>query len=102
VPVDKMPNDFFSIGLAEVLIMAGKTEEGVTLVKEIIDYSKSYLDYAISINPGERYGLDYPTGINMQGLLDIYNMSMRLKLDSLTKIVEPEITKYYGALYSAN
>jgi hypothetical protein len=102
VPVDKMPNDFFSIGLAEVLIMAGKTEDGVNLIKEIIDYSKSYLDYAISITPGERYGLDYPTGINMQGLLDIYNMSMRLKFDSLTKIVEPEITKYYGALYSAN
>ncbi len=101
VPVDKMPNDFFSIGLAEVLIMGGKTEEGVTLIKEIIEYSKSYLDYAISIGPAERYGLDYPTGINMQGLLDIYNLSMRLKLDSLTKIVEPEITKYYSALYSA-
>ena len=102
VPTDKMPNDFFSIGLAEVLIMAGNTEEGLALLKEIIDYSKSYLDYAISINADERYGLDYPTGINMQGLLDIYNLSMRLKLDSLTKIVEPEITKYYGALYSAN
>ncbi|MBK7629100.1 MAG: DUF2723 domain-containing protein [Bacteroidales bacterium] len=101
VPVEKMPHDFFSIGLAEVLIMAGKAEEGEMIINEIINYSKSYLDYAISIGPAERYGLDYPTGINMQGLLDIYNLSMRLKLDSLTKIVEPEITKYYGALYSA-
>jgi len=101
VPVEKMPHDFFSIGLAEVLIIAGKVEEGETVINEIINYSKSYLDYAISIGPAERYGLDYPTGINMQGLLDIYNLSMKLKLDSLTKIVEPEITRYYGALYSA-
>ncbi len=101
VPAEKMPHDFFSIGLAEVLLLAGKTEEGETIINEIISYSKSYLDYAISIGPAERYGLDYPTGINMQGLLDIYNLSMRLKLDSLTRIVEPEITKYYGALYSA-
>jgi hypothetical protein len=101
VPIEKMPHDFFSIGLAEVLLMAGKTKEGNAIISEIINYSKSYLDYAISIGPAERYGLDYPTGINMQGLLDIYNLSMRLKLDSLTKIVEPEITKYYGALYSA-
>ena len=43
---------------------------------------KNYLDYAISINPEERFGLEYPTGINMQALLDIYNMSVRLKLDS--------------------
>jgi drug/metabolite transporter (DMT)-like permease len=102
VPAEKMPNDFFSIGLAEVLIMAGETEEGEKLINEIIDYSKGYLEYVVSISPAERYGLDYTTGINMQGLLDIYYMSMRLKLDSVIKVVEPEITKYYGALYSAN
>ena len=101
VPVEKMPNDFFSVTLAEVLIMAGRYEEGEKLIYEIIEYSKSYLDYSVSITAGERYGLDYPTGINMQALLDIYNLSMRLKLDSITKIVEPEITKYYSRLYSA-
>jgi len=100
VPAEKLPNDFFSIGLAEVLIRAGKTEEGEKLLNEIISYSKGYLDYAIGIKPEERFGLEYPTGINMQALLDIYNMSMKLKLTSLTAIVEPEISNYYSKLYS--
>ena len=101
VPAEKMPNDFFSIGLAEVLIRAGKTEEGEKLINDIIDYSKKYLDYAISLKPEERFGLEYPTGINMQALLDIYNMSVRLKLNSITSTIEPEINNYYSKLYSA-
>ncbi len=101
VPASKMPNDFFTIGIAEVLIMAGKTDEGNKLMNDIIKYSKEYLDYAIALRPETRYGLEYPTGINMQSLLDIYNMSVRLKLDSLSKTMEPEINNYYGKLYSS-
>ena len=100
VPVQKMPNDFFSIGLAEVLLRAGKTEEGEKLIIDIIGYSKKYLDYAINLNPKDRFGLEYPTGINMQCLLDIYNMSVNLKLTNITAIIEPEISNYYGKLYS--
>ena len=100
VPAEKMPDDFFSIGLAEVLVRAGKEEEGVKLLNEIIDYAKTYLDYAISLRPDERYGLDYPTGINMQALLDIYNLSVKLKLDSLSATVEPVINNYYSKIYS--
>jgi len=101
VPAEKMPNDFFSIGIAEVLIRAGKTEEGEELLNEIIAYSKEYLDYAISITQNERFGLEYPTGINMQALLDIYNLSTSLKLDTVSTILEQEINNYYGKLYSA-
>jgi hypothetical protein len=100
VPAEKMPNDFFSIGLAEVLIRAGKTDEGEKLLADVIGYSKKYLEYAISLTPGERFGLEYPTGINMQALLDIYNMSVSLKLNSITSAVEPDINNYYSKLYS--
>jgi hypothetical protein len=101
VPASKMPNDFFSIGIAEVLIRAGKTEEGNKLLNEITVYSKEYLNYAISLNPEDRYGLEYPMGINMQAMLDIYNMAIKLKLDSLSATMEPEINNYYGKLYSS-
>jgi hypothetical protein len=101
VPVQKMPNDFFSVGLAEDLILAGKKEDGINLLNDIIDYSKDYLDYAISVDPADRFGLDYPMGINMQSLLDIYNMLLRLKLDSLAAALEPEINNYYSKLYTA-
>ena len=100
VPLEKIPNDFFSIALAEVLIRAGLKAEGEKIITEVIEYSKKYLDYAISIKPEQRFGLDYPTGINMQGLLDIYKMSVSLKLTSLTSIIEPEIDIYYSKLYS--
>jgi hypothetical protein len=101
VPPQKMPYDFFTIGIAEVLINAGKTEEGEKLINDVINYSKEYLDYAISLNPQERYGLEYPMGINMQGLLDVYNLAVRLKLNSVSQTLEPEINNYYGILYSA-
>jgi len=100
VPAKKMPYDFFTIGIAEVLIEAGKTQEGEKLLNDVMSYSKEYLDYAISLKPEERWGLDYADGINMQGMLDIYNLAIRLKLTSITQTIEPEINNYYGKLYS--
>jgi hypothetical protein len=100
VPASKMPYDFFTVGIAEVLIRAGQKEEGEKLIKDIMEYSKEYLDYAISIPASKRFGLDYPQGINMQALLDIYNMSTKLKLSEITAVVEPDINNYYGLLYS--
>ncbi len=100
VPAEKIPHDFFTVDLAEVLIRAGQSEEGERLINDITKYAKGYLDYAISQGNAGRFGLDYPIGINMQALLDIYNLSMTLKLDELTRTLEPQINNYYGILYS--
>ena len=100
VPSNKMPHDFFSIGIVETLYRAGETEAAEMLVNEIIAYAKSYLDYALSIRANERFGLDYAMSINMQSLLDIYYLSVRLNLDSLTAIIEPEMNNYWSRLYS--
>ena len=100
VSTEKIPNDFFSIGIAKVLIMAGRRDEGERIINEVIEYSEKYLDYVINIRPEDRYGLEYTTGVNMQALLDIYNLSISLKLDSITASVEPDINKYYSKLYS--
>jgi len=101
VPAEKMPNDFFTIGLAEILIRGGKVEEGEKLLYNIVDYSREYLDYTLTLTTDERFGLEYATGINMQALLDIYNMSVVFKLTSLTEVMEPVINNYYSKLYSA-
>jgi hypothetical protein len=102
VPAEKLPNDYFSIVLAEDLINAGKTEEGIKLLDNIMDYSSQYLQYIVRLRSNQRFGLDYSTGINMQALLDIYNMSVRMKLESVTKSVEPLVNQYYGQLYRTN
>ncbi len=101
VPASKIPNDFFSIGIAEVLYLAGKKEEADLLVDEILNYSKEYLDYTLSLSAAERFGLDYSTGINMQSLLDLYNLSVRLNLVTMSAKLEPELNNYYSRLYSA-
>jgi hypothetical protein len=101
VPADKIPNDFFSIGIAEALYLSGKREEADLLVDEILNYSKEYLDYTLSLRAAERFGLEYSTGINMQALLDLYNLSVRLNLVNMSARLEPELNSYYGRLYSA-
>jgi hypothetical protein len=100
VPSGKLPNDYFSIGLAETMLISGKKAEGEKLLNDIILYCSDYLDYATSLRPGERFGLDYPIGVNMQGMIEIYRMGVRLKLDDLVKKMEPELNKFYSVLYS--
>ena len=100
VPVEKLPSDFFVLGLAEVLIRAGKEEEGNKIINDVIKYSKEYLDYAIGMDRDKQFGMDYPIGINMQSLLDINNMAINLKMDQLISTISPEVNRYYSILYS--
>lgn len=100
VPVEKLPDDYFSVGLAEVLISGGEKEAGIKLLDDIIQYSSDYLRFAVALRPENRFGLDYPIGINMQSLIEIYRMGVRLKLDDMVKKIEPELNKFYSVLFS--
>jgi tetratricopeptide (TPR) repeat protein len=100
VPAEKLPSDFFVLGLAEVLIRAGKEEEGNKIINDVIKYSKEYLDYAIGMDRDKQFGMDYPIGINMQSLLDINNMAINLKMDQLISTISPDVNRYYSILYS--
>jgi hypothetical protein len=100
VPAKKLPNDFFSIGLAETLISCGHKDEGEKLLNDIVSYASDYLSFAVALRPERRFGLEYPTGINMQALIDIYRTGVRLNLNDLVKKVEPELNRFYTALYS--
>ena len=100
VPVTKMPNDYFSIQLAEVLFRVGKKEEGERLLKEIIDNSRGYLEFAISLKPNKRFGLDYSIAISMQSFFDVYNLSQEYNITDLLSTVETDLNRYYAALYS--
>jgi hypothetical protein len=100
IPAEKMPYDFFVLGLAEVLIRAGNTDEGNKILNAVINYSKEYLDYAATMGPEKQFGMDYPIGINMQSLLDINNMAVDLKMNQLVNTVSSDVTKYYSIFYS--
>ncbi|HNY15057.1 MAG TPA: hypothetical protein PKI12_05930, partial [Bacteroidales bacterium] len=100
VPPEKLPYDFFTLGSAEVLLKAGKTEEGNKVIDDVIKYARQYLDYAVGMGQGRQFGMDYPTGINMQSLLDINNMAIAMKMDDLVRSVSADVNKYYSLLYS--
>jgi len=100
VPAEKLPYDFFVLGLAEVLIKAGYNEEGIKIINDVMRYSKEYLDYAVSMDHNKQFGMDYPIGINMQALLYINNTAINLKMDELVKTVSSDVNKYYSILYS--
>ena len=100
VPAYKMPNDFFSIGIAEILLRTGKRDEGIKLIDDIRKYSTSYLSYVASLPGSERFGLEYPIGLNMQALIDIYRMGIRLGMKDIADKSEPELNKYYPLFYA--
>ncbi len=47
VPASKLPHDYFSMAPAEVLIKAGKKEEGEKIFNSIIEYADDHLDYIV-------------------------------------------------------
>jgi tetratricopeptide (TPR) repeat protein len=102
VPAAKLPHDYFSIEPAEVLVKAGKKDEGEKIFNSIIEYANDHLDYIVNLKSTDRFDLDTEIAINMQSLLDIYYMSEDLKLPVLKASVEPMINNYYGRLYPQN
>jgi len=102
VPEEKIPHDYFSVTLAEILIRGGEKEEGLRVINKIVDYSRSYLNYILSIPQGMRFGLEYPTGVNMQAMIDIYRMYNRLGMMEEAQGLENELGIYYQNLYPAS
>jgi tetratricopeptide (TPR) repeat protein len=100
IPPEKIPDDFFSVGLAEVLIRAGEKEQGAELLNKIISYSREYLDYAVNLRPDKRFGMEMSNSMNIQALIDIYNFALSQKSDSLIAALEPLINDYYSKLFS--
>jgi len=100
VPASKVPDDYFSVEPAGILIRTGHADEGLKIIDNVISYSKEYLEYAISLRGDERYGMMIATGINMQALLDIYNLAASLNLTKLAGEVEELINLYYPKLFS--
>ena len=100
VPPEKMPYDYYMIGIAETYLRAGETEKGNALVGTIINYAKEYLNYLVSIDALNKYGLDLPKGINMQPVIDIYRMAHNLGLEDLEMATESIVNDYYYLLFA--
>lgn len=98
VPESSMAYDYFIIDIANAIIKAGEKEEGIRLLENILDYSFSYLEYVASLKPSERFGLEYPVGINMQAAIQIFNITTEPGLEDMHSRIEPLVNKYYAEL----
>jgi hypothetical protein len=98
VPFTKLPDDYFSIGLAEVLVKAGKKEEGEKVFNRIADYSKDYLEYLVTVKNTDRYDLDYSLRLNWQSLSDIYYLADELGIPSVKETAQTLLNNYYSKL----
>ncbi len=101
VPRNKMEYDYFMADIATALIKAGEKEEGIALLNDIVVYSKGYLEYMMSIPQYRRFGLEYPVGINLQALIEIYNRAFEMGLEDIRSAVEPDLNRYYSELVLA-
>lgn len=102
VPAEKMPFDFSVVPIAEDFYLTGHRSEGMKLLNEILGNSEIYLAYIYRLPSEKRFGMEIPIGMNMQALIDIYRLSMRLGIKELSDRVEPELNKYYSVFYSGN
>jgi hypothetical protein len=86
------------INIATAFHRAGRIEEASALFESIIDYSMKYLEHINALPDSFRFGLEYPIGINLQAIIEIYNLASELGLQELRNRIEPDLNRYYAEL----
>ena len=96
VPPEKMPYNYFSIDLGEALVMAGKRDEAVKVLTEVVDNAVASLSFIAALPNDKGYGLDYTISVSLQALLDTYRLATRHEMQSLAVRSSEELNRYYG------
>lgn len=98
VPPESMPYDYFLTDIARAYIRAGETEKGLTLIDTILGLSYQYLELISRYGIRERFGLEYPIGINLQAVIEIYGIAEEFGLTELKARIEPDLNAFYMEL----
>jgi hypothetical protein len=98
VPPSKMPYDYFSLDLAEGLLMAGRVREAEELLGTIIDNSVSTLGFMEVLPERKMYGLDFQSGVSLQAIYEAYNLATAAGLDALATKAGNELNRFYSKI----
>jgi len=98
VPPESMSYDYFMVDIARAFLRAGDNDRAMDLIDSILDLSYQYLDLISGYGIGNRFGLEYPVGINLQAVIEIFGISEEFGLDELKARVEPDLNAYYMEL----
>ncbi|MBE0676190.1 MAG: DUF2723 domain-containing protein [Bacteroidales bacterium] len=99
VPESSLGTDFYMLDLAVAQIRGGRKDEGIALMDKIIEYSFSYLESCLDMPPSARFGIEIIVGINLQAIIEIYQLTEELGLEEIRSRIEPDLNKYYSELY---
>jgi hypothetical protein len=83
LPSAKMPDDIFTVFIAEGYFMAGDTVKGTEVLNQYYNVCKSELDYFASLRPGFRSMIDYEVRYNTQAIEQMAQLAQMYKLPNL-------------------
>ncbi len=93
---EKMPFDYWSIDLAESLMLAGEKEKASALFTSIINNSVDELKFVATLPDAKSFGLDFHSGIALQSLLEVYNVATKNGLTDVANNAAEKLNRYYG------
>lgn len=96
IPPEKIPYDYYSIDLAESFVLAGDKDKSVSLFNSIITNAVDELKFVSSLSARKHFGLDYHSGISLQSLIEVYNITTTHGLTEVANRAAEELNKYYG------
>ena len=99
IPEQKVPHGYYSLNLLEAYFLAGEFDEGSDLCAQIVNRSMEILDYAVSLDPVHRYGLNLLNAINLEALRGSYSIAKGYGLDDIAAKIEGKMELYYTELY---
>ncbi len=99
-PAYKIPNDIYSIGIAEAYYAAGDTAKGLEVLKEYSGTCAEELNYFFSLRPGFQGLIDYEIKYNMEALRQMHEVATKYK-DKFKFELEEKL-KHFTSIYESN
>ncbi|MBN1926600.1 MAG: DUF2723 domain-containing protein [Prolixibacteraceae bacterium] len=100
IPVDKVPNDFFSVQNVKAYLLAGETERAVELIN---DMSVDFLDelkYYFSFDSRHILSIDDNIRNSLYFINELMNMARQTGDNELYTKIQTEFEQYYNMLLS--
>jgi len=99
IPPARIDHNYYSINIFRALYRAGEEEQAIAVADDIIKNARAYLELVLRLDEPRRYDLDYVIGLNMQAMINLYNMSASMGILGLMEQIEEDIDRYYNEFF---
>jgi hypothetical protein len=99
-PSYKIPNDMFTIGIADSYYAAGDKAKGLEVLKEYSNTCSEELTYFFSLRPGFQGLIDYEIRYNLEAMRQMHEVAVKYK--DKFEIELGEKFKHLSSIYESN